>query len=203
MSFRALALTTTLAVSTALFAAAPAKAEFVTGTLSINGSNIVNLGADTITFLAGTSRVGAATGSFALQGFDLNDPATMRQEGIAQIYTSPTWAAGSNLACGAGCIYLATSGTGNTTSFNIVGPYTVTELPNFLNITAQGFVSLTGFQDTFGTFLFSSQGDVGSVTFSATTVAVPGPVVGAGLPGLVLAAGGLLAWVRRRRHVAA
>jgi hypothetical protein len=47
---------------------------------------------------------------------------------------------------------------------------------------------------------FTGVARIASASFEGEVAAVPGPIAGAGLPGLILAGGGLLALVRRRRR---
>ena len=62
------------------------------------------------------------------------------------------------------------------------------------------------FIDDFQTLLnYPPEAGSGFVDFIQVTTpaaAVPGPIAGAGLPGLILASGGLLAWWRRRQKIA-
>jgi hypothetical protein len=171
-SFRSMLLAGAMAVG---FAAA-AEAGPITGMINFAGN-----GSYTTTTLTAVNVIvfGPATGSFA-DVFPTSTPVTWTSPLTFSPSVSPT-----------GTIWTVTSG-GNSASFTAdSGSGSVSG--NFLSISMVGTLSLTGYEDTPGVLLVTSQGGTGvQVSFSATSMAVPEPaslgLLGAGLLGLGFAA---------------
>ena len=91
--------------------------------------------------------------------------------------------------------------------YNYVGPTNIGNINNngngFADFTLNT-VSLAGLAST-SQILFhavwNNASDGAESFFLVSTLPVPGPIAGAGLPGLVMACGGLIALARRRRKL--
>jgi hypothetical protein len=181
--------------ATLVMGSSAAKADPITGSFSVSGGAVTfDIATDQIKFIAdpaanGNPVVALATGAFATAGIN----------GTNLFFAGQGTIGGASFINYANLSTLPVLFTGSAGLSFTVSSNTFSEPSGGLVLDAQGTLALAGFDPTQGIFHLSTQAGAPIVTFSAT-VAVPGPIAGAGLPGLLAACGGLVAFARRRRQ---
>ena len=103
-----------------------------------------------------------------------------------------------NGGCGFGNAVISVFDSGN----NLIESFALTSTNGTSNVVAND--SFYGFNEaTPEISRFTLSGDVIAIRDLTEATPVPGPIVGAGLPGAIVAFGGLLGWMRRRKAAVA